>query len=112
MTLGEHGSVLSTAAGEVVRFSAMSQSQVVDTTGAGDVFVGYLAAQLCKGNDLLDAIQVATVAASISVVSVGAQASIPHAEEVAAALQRMTADQAQPVAKLPSPHARSRSATP
>ncbi|SDM54720.1 ribokinase [Halogranum gelatinilyticum] len=56
----------------------------VDTTGAGDTFNGYLAAELARGSSLRAAVEVATVAASMSIESAGAQASIPTLEAVRA----------------------------
>ena len=60
--------------------------KAVDTTGAGDCFVGALAAQLADGAPLRTALAFANVAASISVQRMGAGPSMPTAAEVAAAL--------------------------
>jgi ribokinase len=54
----------------------------VDTVGAGDTFVGYLAAGLDAGLDLEGAMQRAAVAASLACLKPGAQPSIPTAAEV------------------------------
>ena len=60
----------------------------VDTTGAGDTYCGVLAAQLPAGRDALtidalaDAARVAGAAAALAVGRVGAQASVPTAQEV------------------------------
>lgn len=54
----------------------------VDTTGAGDVFVGYLGARLAAGDDVLGAVETATIAASLSTESKGAQEAIPRLEAV------------------------------
>jgi ribokinase len=84
VTLGKRG-VVAVAGGEalVVRGRAVT---AVDTTGAGDCFVGALAAQLAQGAPLRDALRYANVAASISVQRMGAGSSMPTAEEVAAAI--------------------------
>lgn len=58
----------------------------VDTTAAGDTFVGALVARLDAGAALEDAIRWAVVAASITVSRAGATSSIPTAAEVQAAL--------------------------
>ena len=58
----------------------------VDTTGAGDCFVGALAAQLALGATIRDAIGYANAAASICVQRMGAAPSMPTAAEVAAVL--------------------------
>jgi ribokinase len=58
--------------------------EAVDTTGAGDAFVGYLAARLDAGDELVGAMRHAVAAASLSCTRPGAQSGIPHAQEVAA----------------------------
>ena len=58
----------------------------VDTTGAGDCFVGSLAARLAAGDDLATAMRYANVAASIACTRVGTGTAMPQAEEVRAAL--------------------------
>ena len=58
--------------------------KAVDTTGAGDCFVGALAAQLAGGAALRAALTFANAAASISVQRMGAGPSMPTAAEVAA----------------------------
>ncbi|MGX4773066.1 ribokinase [Bradyrhizobium guangdongense] len=58
----------------------------VDTTGAGDCFVGALASQLADGVPLRAALAFANAAASISVQRMGAGPSMPTAAEVAAVL--------------------------
>ena len=60
--------------------------KAVDTTGAGDCFVGALAAQLAGGKPLREALTYANVAASICVQRMGAAPSMPTADEVKAAL--------------------------
>jgi ribokinase len=54
---------------------------VIDTTGAGDCFLGNLASQLAAGRDLRAAAEVANVAASVSVQRMGAAASMPTAAQ-------------------------------
>jgi ribokinase len=55
---------------------------VVDSTGAGDTFVGALAAELARGSDVLTASRMAVIAASLSTQSLGATAGMPHRDEV------------------------------
>jgi ribokinase len=62
--------------------------QAVDTTGAGDCFVGALGARLADGALLRDALAYANAAASISVQRMGAGPSMPTAAEVAAVLSK------------------------
>jgi ribokinase len=54
----------------------------VDTTGAGDCFVGALAAQLAAGKSFRDALSYANISASICVQRMGAAPSMPIAAEV------------------------------
>lgn len=51
---------------------------VVDTTGAGDSFVGALAFGISRGVDYVEAATLAVAAASISVQNIGAQQSYAH----------------------------------
>ncbi len=85
-TLGARGAVVVTADGgtEVPAF----KTKVVDTTGAGDCFVGALAAQLSKGATPVEAAHYASAAASCSVEKLGAAPSMPTARDVAARLAR------------------------
>jgi ribokinase len=56
--------------------------KAVDTTGAGDCFVGALAARLDQGHDIRDALDYANTAASICVQRPGAGPSMPTHSEV------------------------------
>lgn len=87
LTLGAAGSVLverdaDGAPGEAVLVPAR-EVEAVDTTGAGDAFVGTLAARLAGGAPLADAVEAATAVAAVTVTRRGAQASYPSAAEVA-----------------------------
>jgi ribokinase len=62
------------------------QVQAIDATGAGDVFVGFLAAALAEGRPVADAARRSCSAASISVERLGASASIPTRAEMEARL--------------------------
>jgi ribokinase len=75
ITLGAAGVFLSTGgSGEIVPAHAVD---VVDTTAAGDVFNGNLAAALCRDLQLEDALAYAQAAAALSVQRLGAQPSAP-----------------------------------
>jgi ribokinase len=79
-TLGAGGAV-ALVAGKVVRVPGCVVD-AVDTTGAGDCFVGALAASLCSGTDIAGAVRFANLAASISVQRFGAGTSMPSLAEL------------------------------
>jgi ribokinase len=85
VTLGPDGAKARTADGRTISVPAMKVTPV-DTVGAGDTFVGYLAAGLESGLDLDAAMRRAAVAASLACLKPGAQPSIPLAAEVERAL--------------------------
>lgn len=58
----------------------------VDTTGAGDAFVGVLAAGLDEGLSLPEALRRASVGAALACLALGAQESLPGKEEIDARL--------------------------
>jgi ribokinase len=80
VTLGKRG-VLALVHGEP-SLIAGRVVKAVDTTGAGDCFVGALAAQLANGKPIRDALEYANAAASICVQRMGAAPSMPTAAEV------------------------------
>ena len=79
VTLGEAGSALVTTAGEVQRIPAPAVD-AVDTTGAGDAFVGGFIWALAGGRDELDAMRIATTVAADSVTRPGTQLSFTTTE--------------------------------
>lgn len=80
VTLGAAGALVVDGDGETT--VPAPEANVVDTTGAGDTFTGYLAAGLAAGLDLASAARRAVVAGSISVERPGAVPSIPTTHEV------------------------------
>jgi ribokinase len=81
VTLGRDGAKALTSGGEVISVPAMKVTPV-DTVGAGDTFVGYLAAGLEAGLSLEQSMRRAAVAASLACLKPGAQPAIPIAAEV------------------------------
>jgi ribokinase len=79
ITLGARGAFISDGAFEHVRAFAVD---AVDTTAAGDVFNGAVAAALVEGRSLREAVQFANAAAAISVTRPGAQDSAPMRNEI------------------------------
>lgn len=86
VTLGKRG-VLALAGREEIAVPGRVV-KALDSTGAGDCFVGALAAQLADEVPLRAALAFANAAASISVQRMGAGPSMPTAAEVAAVLPR------------------------
>lgn len=73
-TLGEHGSVAFEASGRGWQVGRIDVD-VVDTTGAGDAYVGYLIAALDHGLALPEAMRFASAGASLSCETRGAQSA-------------------------------------
>ena len=82
VTLGKRGAV-ALVDGEPLIIPGRAV-EALDTTGAGDCFVGAVAAQLADGKPIRDALDYANIAASICVQRMGAAPSMPTAAEVAA----------------------------
>ena len=80
VTLGHHGVVSSGPSGDHVVEGI--HVHAIDTTGAGDCFLGVLAASLADGTDLLPALERANRAASIAVTRPGTVGAMPHAAEL------------------------------
>lgn len=60
------------------RYNSMRPTaEVVDTTGAGDAFVGALAAWLAAGQPLEEALNAANAAGALSVTAAGARGALP-----------------------------------
>lgn len=87
VTLGGAGCIAVTAA-EGWRVPVLPV-RPVDTTGAGDTFVGALAAWLDQGAELPDALRAASVAAALSCEEVGAQTAQPRRDRILARLPEL-----------------------
>lgn len=83
VTLGKQG-CLYTEDGRI-RCHPAYQVQTVDTTAAGDTFVGYFAAGISAGKTVTQAVRFASVAAALSTTREGAAASVPVLSEVQSA---------------------------
>jgi ribokinase len=84
VTLGERGCLMHEGRG-AEQFAARPVA-AADSTGAGDAFLGALAAALARGTSLREAVPIAGAAATLSVTRAGAQASFPTRAEVDAFL--------------------------
>jgi ribokinase len=80
LTLGSLGAMLVNTE-KSVRIPT-KQVEAVDTTAAGDVFNGAFTYAIAKGEEIENAIRYANAAATLSVTRMGAQPSIPTADEV------------------------------
>ena len=80
LTMGAHGVLV--AEPGAARFVRAVPVAVVDTTAAGDTFVGVFAAALMRGLSLFDAVTEAQYAAALAVTKLGAQTSIPFRSEL------------------------------
>jgi ribokinase len=86
LTLGERGCLV--VEGETAVELTVEQVHAVDTTGAGDAFVGALATFLAAELPLADAADRANAIAARSVQSRGTQTSFPSAADLPAGLLR------------------------
>lgn len=80
MTLGPDGCCLATP--ETMRMFPCTPVRAIDSTGAGDCFLGAMTAWLAEGHPLGNAIEKAMAAAAIAVSRAGAQQSMPRREEI------------------------------
>ena len=56
--------------------------KAIDTTGAGDTYLGYVLAGLANGKSVKDAMEIAAKAAAIQVTRLGASTAIPGIDDV------------------------------
>ena len=80
LTLGKDGGIYSSKDKEIKYTSFMTKA--IDTTGAGDTFLGYFLASISKGEDLEKSLKLASLAAGIACSKEGAAISIPSLKEV------------------------------
>ena len=80
VTLGERGLIYEHDS--YVKHLNAYENQVVDTTGAGDIFHGAFAYGLLKGYDLLENLKLSSISSSLSVAMLGGKTSIPELTSV------------------------------
>ena len=80
ITLGEAGSAV--AVGNEITLLPAIKVKAVDTTAAGDTFVGATALKMHGGEDIVSAARFATAASALKVTRRGAAAAIPALSEV------------------------------
>lgn len=80
ITLGEKGCAFNN--GDQVDYIKARETNVIDTTAAGDTFIGFVVAKLAENYNLEMALQYANIASAIAITRQGAQQSIPTKNEV------------------------------
>ena len=86
ITAGERGALVWD--GSILTEISTPSVTVVDTTGAGDAFIGALADSLSRGENLVTAAQWAVHAGAIAVGSLGATTGMPGAQAVQESVAR------------------------
>jgi ribokinase len=81
VTLGSRGALVADGSDEIVAVPS-PRVTAVDSSGAGDAFVGALAAELAAGASLLDAARQAVRVGAFAVQGVGTQPSYPTLDDV------------------------------
>ncbi|NTF33570.1 ribokinase [Rhizobium skierniewicense] len=85
ITLGARG-VLFHARDQSVHVPSVNCGPTIDTTGAGDAFVGGFAAALARGSSPLDAVRFGCAMAGIAVTRRGTAPAMPSLDEIKAVL--------------------------
>ncbi len=80
ITLGENGSCYLSQ--EKIKYYQAYKTKVVDTTAAGDTFIGAYASKIASGSSVDEAIDFASRAASITISRHGAQPAIPTLDDL------------------------------
>lgn len=86
ITQGSRGVSVGLAGGKVLNVPAR-KVEVVDTTGAGDTLNGAFCVKIVQGCGIVEALQYANAASSLSIGKFGAQSGMPTAEELAKLLE-------------------------
>ena len=80
-TCGSQGAIASYQ-GRRYKIPAFQIDKLVDATGAGDCFLGYLVGLLNQGTDFETAFQYAAIAGSLACEKLGAQSAVPFLDDV------------------------------
>lgn len=80
ITLGEKGAYFFNGRDE--HFRAAHEVEALDTTGAGDTYIGTFLTILSENQNVVDAMDYASRAASITIQRMGAQQAIPYRHEI------------------------------
>ena len=91
ITLGAEGAFLATKKKKV--HVPAFKTEVVDTTGAGDAFIGGFASGLVQGKEIGFALQMASAAGALASAKTGAQTSLPSCQELESFLNQKSGAQ-------------------
>lgn len=91
ITMGEDG-VLAAHSQGMIRLPAIDVN-AIDTTSAGDAFVGTFASYLDRGYSLKDSIMAGNIAGGLTTTKKGAQESLPTGEEVTSVFKQLKEQQ-------------------
>jgi ribokinase len=80
ITLGKNGCLLKDRHQTI--HAPAPKVEVVDSTAAGDAFIGCFASQIVHGHSLPDAVHLANCAGALAVTRKGAQTSLPSLDEL------------------------------
>jgi len=80
ITLGSKGSIIFTKK-NIVHIPAIN-TKVVDTTGAGDTFIGVLSSQIYKNINYIKSVKLATMASSLTISKTGTQLIMPNKKDI------------------------------
>jgi ribokinase len=80
VTLGEKGCLIKQK--DFEKYLPAYEVKAIDTTAAGDAFIGGLATALLQDYELEEAVDFASAVAAVSVTKMGAQTSLPERDEV------------------------------
>ncbi|MBQ9366671.1 MAG: hypothetical protein IJT83_02730, partial [Victivallales bacterium] len=80
LTLGDKGALYRFKQERI--FTPARKVNAVDTTSAGDTFIGYFLAERINGANAATAMEHATLASAVTVTRKGAAASIPKPDEL------------------------------
>ncbi|HCL67865.1 MAG TPA: ribokinase [Rhizobium sp.] len=87
ITLGERG-VYVHGKGISQRIPAIADGDVLDTSGAGDAFIGGFTAALAEGRDVLSCVRFGCATAGVAVTRRGTAPAMPSRDEVLALLEK------------------------
>lgn len=90
LTLGSQGALALDSHKDQFALIPACRVDVVDTTAAGDAFVGGVAVGLGEGNSLIESVRFANAVGALAVTKLGAQPSMPARDDVDLFLAKKT----------------------